>query len=140
MPLAEGADTPPGAGDEPRASAHGRVRDRARRDLRGSDDRRREWAAVADAHTAVPAEPDRGADYDGFDALVSREAAGNLDPTADGGAPSDVAVNLVPAPDHAASRTAPHVANPKRLGAHLAAAAPCRLCPLDWSDHGPPFR
>jgi hypothetical protein len=104
------------------------VRDRARRDRHASDERRRDvWAAVADAHSTVPAEPFWSADYDGYDGydtVVSLEAA----------------ANLVPAPDHAASRTAPRGENPKRLLAHLAAAAPCRLCLLDWSDHGPPFR
>jgi hypothetical protein len=37
-------------------------------------------------------------------------------------------------------RTASHLANPKRVRAHLAAAPARRLRPLDWSDYGPPFR
>src|SRR5581483_5837143 len=105
--------------------------------------RRRDRSAdIADAHSAVPADPDRGASYDGFDTLVSIDDAAHRERAADVGVVTlpEGAVNLVPTPDHAARRTAPHLADPKRLRAHLAAAAPSRLCLLDWSDHGPPFR
>lgn len=111
------------------------MRDRARRNRRAcSGPWRDARAAVANAHSAVPAQPDRGNDDDGFDSLAGLDAAAvNV----------VVAVNPVRAPDHAEGvRTVPRLANPKQPRAVVAAAASaaaCRLCP-DWSDHDQPFR
>ena len=134
------------AKDRPGTRSRGLMCNRTRRDRRARDLHRGDGpAAVANAHSAVPAQSDRGADHDdrhrpaGLDLADDRD----LDRDLAGDRDLDLAVNHLPVPgDSPGVRTAARLPNPKRLRAVVAAgasSAACRLCP-DWSDHDPPFR
>ncbi len=138
------------AKDEPSTRSRGFMCSWTRRDRRARDLRRGGGpAAVANAHSAVPARSDRGADHDdchrpaGLNLTGDRDRAGDLDLAPDRAGDLDLAVNHFPDPGDAPRvRTAARLPNPKRLLAVVAAggsSAACRLCP-DWSDHDPPFR
>jgi hypothetical protein len=126
------------ASAERNASTRSRVvcdRTGSGRDLDGR--RRHACAAVADAHSAVSAHPHRD-DSDTYrvDAdFIVDDAEGAIALRVDD---AEGAIALRHA-QKAGVRTGARRAYPRRLCAHLAAAAAFRLCLLDWSDHGPPF-
>jgi hypothetical protein len=113
------------------------MRHRAGCDRRSLGGRRRDaGAAVAHAHSAVPARSHR----DNGDAHRD-----NADAHRDSANPYHGAIRTIDlAVLYAESDSVPtasHLAKPKRRRTYLAAAASsCRNCLLDWSDHGPPFR
>jgi hypothetical protein len=131
------------ASEEPRASSRHRImRDRAGCNRRDLDGRRRDAREpVAHAHSAVSARPHReDSDTHRVGTVLTIE---NINRTIDD-AIADRTIGVAGALYHAETEsvhTASRLADPKRRRAHLAAAtAACRLCLLDWSDHGQPFR